>query len=406
MSRVIYACAKCCTGREPRLGKIKDIEPTFLVDLVGHIYEAAIDPARWDEFLTALETLYPGSRITLFRHGAEGPDAALQFYKNYGAADLRAYTGYFSKVSPYLARGMRMPVGRPIHYEALIGDPELFTTELFNDYMRPRRLGHYGTGVVVERAGKKATNLSLADHKDDLDRREHQLRLIELLTPHLVRAMQLHRIVSLQKASGDAAQAAFDHWPHAGFVLSADGCVVTFNRAAEILLARADALWLGRDQRLRSIDEARTAELEAAIRSCAALVKDQDMATAPPASLELPRLLQASPLRAMVSPLPPLDVGPGLEFGKGSVLLLLFDPDQLPRTSVDWIARQYGLTPAEQRLAEEIVNGVPLTDAAEALGIRITTARTRLKAIQAKTHCHRQSDLVRLAMSMPALRRD
>jgi DNA-binding CsgD family transcriptional regulator len=120
----------------------------------------------------------------------------------------------------------------------------------------------------------------------------------------------------------------------------------------------------------------------------------------------LPRLLQASPLRAMISPLPPLDVGSGQEFGKGSVLLLLFDPDDVPRTSIDWMARQFGLTPAEQRLTEEIVNGVPLADAADALGIRLTTARTRLKAIQTKTHCHRQSDLVRLALSMPALRRD
>jgi DNA-binding CsgD family transcriptional regulator/PAS domain-containing protein len=392
----------------PRLGKIKEIEPTFLVDLVGRIYEAALDPARWDEFLTALETIYPGSRVTLFRHGAEAPDAALQFYKNYGVDDLRAYTSYYAKVSPYLARGHKLiAAGRPIHYEALIGDPELFTTELYNDYMRPRRLGHYGTGVILEKfGGRKGTNLSLADHKDDPNRREHQLRLLELLTPHLVRAMQLHRMVSLQKASGDAAQAAFDHWPHAGFVMSADGCVVTFNRAAEILLARADALWLGRDQRLRSIDEARTAELEAAIRSCAALTTDQHMAARPPESLVLPRLLQASPLRAMISPLPPLDVGSGQEFGKGSVLLLLFDPDNVPRTSTDWMARQFGLTPAEQRLTEEIVNGVPLADAADALGIRLTTARTRLKAIQTKTHCHRQSDLVRLALSMPALRRD
>ena len=73
-------------------------------------------------------------------------------------------------------------------------------------------------------------------------------------------------------------------------------------------------------------------------------------------------------------------------------------------TPVDWIARQFGLTPSEQRLTEAIINGVPLADAAEQLGIRISTARTRLKVIQAKTHCHRQLDLVRLALSLPAIR--
>ena len=63
------------------------------------------------------------------------------------------------------------------------------------------------------------------------------------------------------------------------------------------------------------------------------------MAARPPESLVLPRLLQASPLRAMISPLPPLDIGPDAEFAKGSVLLLLFDPDNVPRTSIDWLAR-------------------------------------------------------------------
>ena len=50
------------------------------------------------------------------------------------------------------------------------------------------------------------------------------------------------------------------------------------------------------------------------------------------------------------------------------------------------------------------MNGTPLTEAAEHLGIRLSTARTRLKIIQTKTHCHRQVDLVRLALSLPPVR--
>ena len=72
---------------------------------------------------------------------------------------------------------------------------------------------------------------------------------------------------------------------------------------------------------------------------------------------------------------------------------------------VGWLARQYGLSPGEARLAEEIVNGAPLVEAAERLGIQVSTARTRLKVVQAKTGCGRQVDLVRLALSAPAMRR-
>jgi DNA-binding CsgD family transcriptional regulator len=78
----------------------------------------------------------------------------------------------------------------------------------------------------------------------------------------------------------------------------------------------------------------------------------------------------------------------------------------VPRTPVKWLSRQFGLSPAEERLTEAIVNGVTLADAAEQIGIRISTARTRLKAIQTKTGCNRQVDLVRLAMSTPIVRQD
>jgi DNA-binding CsgD family transcriptional regulator len=47
---------------------------------------------------------------------------------------------------------------------------------------------------------------------------------------------------------------------------------------------------------------------------------------------------------------------------------------------------------------------VPLADAAEQLGIQLSTARTRLKIVQTKTNCRRQVDLVRLALSLPSFR--
>jgi hypothetical protein len=52
------------------LATIDEFRPTQLTDLIGHIYEAAVDPAHWDVFLAALERIYPGSRVTLCRRFA------------------------------------------------------------------------------------------------------------------------------------------------------------------------------------------------------------------------------------------------------------------------------------------------------------------------------------------------
>jgi hypothetical protein len=61
------------------LATIDEFEPAFLMDLVGHVYEAAADPDHWDEFLAVLERIYPDARVTLFGHDNGCPTARLGF---------------------------------------------------------------------------------------------------------------------------------------------------------------------------------------------------------------------------------------------------------------------------------------------------------------------------------------
>jgi DNA-binding CsgD family transcriptional regulator len=385
-----------------------EFDTKFLTDVVGHIYETAADPQHWQEFVTVLERAYPHSRVTLFGHEPGRPASSLRVSENYDPDDLKAYIDHHAKTSPYLARVHNIPVGQPACSEMMITDEELTKTEHYNEYMRPRRLGHYATGMVIDRGPGRFTGLSIADHRNDADRRARQLKLVEILGPHLMRALRLHRAIAAQKATGDAAQAALDRWVHAALVLNSQGGLVAINHVAELLLQRDDGLRLGRDGQLRCVDETRTRALDAAIRKCAAIAGAMDVKICQPDldGVVLPRPSGAAPLRAMMWPLPFLGAATSSEFGAGTVLLVIFDPDQVQRTPVGWLAQQYGLTPAEQRLAEAIINGVPLAEAAERLGIQESTARTRLKIIQAKTDCRRQVDLVRLAHAMPAVRQD
>jgi DNA-binding CsgD family transcriptional regulator len=374
------------------------------MDLVGHIYETAADPQHWQEFVTLLEQIYPHGRVTLFEHDKARP-RTLKISENYDPVDVRAYVEHHVKTSPYLAGASRVPVGRPSHSELIIGDDELKKTEYYNEYVRPRRLGHYATGVVLERNAGRTVALAVADHRNDADRRAHQFKLMGMLAPHLMRAYRLHRTFAAQKATGEAMQAAFDRWTHAALVLTAEGRVVSINHVAELLLKRSDGLQLGRNGELRCVDEARTRALEVAIRKCAAIATA--MNTTPRGSdidgVVLPRPSGAASLRAMMWPLPFLGNTTASEFGSAAVLLVIFNPDHVQPTPVGWLAQQFGLTPSEQRLTEAIVNGVPLSEAADQLGIRLSTARTRLKTIQTKTDCHRQVDLVRLALSLPTV---
>jgi DNA-binding CsgD family transcriptional regulator len=74
--------------------------------------------------------------------------------------------------------------------------------------------------------------------------------------------------------------------------------------------------------------------------------------------------------------------------------LLIFGEKSRCTELADVLLNAFGLTSAERRLARQLLVGRTLEEAAEAARIRISTARSYLKAIFAKTGVRRQSEFV------------
>ena len=81
--------------------------------------------------------------------------------------------------------------------------------------------------------------------------------------------------------------------------------------------------------------------------------------------------------------------------------LYLTDPEAPVETSSELLARLYGLTPMEARVAEQIVRGCSLAETAATLKVERSTARTHLKAVFVKANVHHQSELVRHVLANP-----
>ena len=79
-----------------------------------------------------------------------------------------------------------------------------------------------------------------------------------------------------------------------------------------------------------------------------------------------------------------------------------FGDDALIGGRIKTAAEIFGLSQAQKRLAHQVSTGMRLTEAAEALGISVNTARTHLTRIYAKTGVNSQVALVRMLMSMSA----
>ena len=60
-----------------------EFEPAALTELIGQIYEAAVDSRRWDDFLALIARFHPDARITLFGPENGRPAEALTARKEF-----------------------------------------------------------------------------------------------------------------------------------------------------------------------------------------------------------------------------------------------------------------------------------------------------------------------------------
>jgi DNA-binding CsgD family transcriptional regulator len=170
-----------------------------------------------------------------------------------------------------------------------------------------------------------------------------------------------------------------------------DGHIVETNRPAEHILRIGDGLTI-RDGRIcarRSFETAKLTHLIARAVSpsdgvpsagCILVARDDDR----PAYV------------VRVVP-----VGAGIAGNDLTMAMILVSAPDEKRISEQELAELYGLSPAESRIAIALTRGKRLGDLAGEFGVQITTLRTQLSSILSKCEVERQSDLIRLILSIP-----
>jgi DNA-binding NarL/FixJ family response regulator len=186
--------------------------------------------------------------------------------------------------------------------------------------------------------------------------------------------------------------ATLNRLPTGVVVVDQDGKVVFTNRQGAEFLAARDGLSIGTNGLVRTSKPRETAELTHLIK-----ISTEGGQTNVPHALSVSREDSDRALSVVVAPLP----SSGL--GQKVAVLLVSAPERQKLPSPETVSRLFDLTDAESRLAIALGEGHRIEDAADRMGITISSARTYLKRIFSKTDVTRQAELVRLLLAAPVL---
>ena len=358
--------------------------------LLGSLYDAASDVSLWDAFLQQLarDTGAHSSALVIHNHRQKLSSLSSTWGVDPEASDL--YQKHYGSVDLWAQRAISKGAGITCTSESLCARDEIVRTEICNDYLV--RYGFfYGMFRLVENDSACLASISLFRDPSGVPFEGSDLEILDLLGPHLQRALKLHSRFSELNARSEGLETALERLGTAVVFFGDNGEIVCMNRSASDLIGERDGLVATRDG-LRAERPEESAVLQKVVLDAVSTsngVGLQAGRTVTVSRHERPPLqVQISPVRRSALPL------------SQSVAAIAFviDPARRHRPTSEVLRATFGLTAAECRVALLLVDGHTPRLIAQMLGVTDHTVRSQIKSIFSKTGVRRQSALVRLML--------
>jgi PAS domain-containing protein/DNA-binding CsgD family transcriptional regulator len=367
---------------------MRDIQP----DILAALYGGVIDPGRLDHALTLLSEEFDSPSIALLSvdphaagadvwasRGVFGRPEVLEAHRTFAAYDPAPTAFAYTPSLGATTTGIMIGQGR-------IREDDPRTRIFLNEFYRQIGLEECLGANLATRNGQTAL-IGIHRGKDRKAFTADEVALLEKYTPHLAQALQLRRTLGEARSSANLLAQAIDRIA-AGIILrDREGRVVHCNRAVLEMAARGDGLSIGRDGFPFSAVPAATQALRR-LGNDASAGGSGGVVAFPRKEAALPYTLLATPVSDAISltPSPP---------GGQALLIVIHDPDARIETSVDVIAKAFGLPPRTAEMLLAMASGEDAAHYAERRGISGNAVKFHLRTAFARTGFRRQSDLLK-----------
>jgi DNA-binding CsgD family transcriptional regulator len=361
-----------------------------LSELIGEIYDAALDASLWSDVLGKAACFVGGSAAAIYSKSPtagngdvyyeSGTDPYYRqlYFDKYVNLDPSTTSHYFADVEQLIATADYMPYH------------EFLETRFYREWARPQGL----VDAVTAALDKSVTSVALfgvfrSESQGLVD--DEARRRMRLIVPHVRRSVLVGRLIDLKAAEAASLADTLGGLSAGMCLVDAAGRIVHANAACHVIFDAGDFLSTigGRIVASDAKTDQAFRELFAAAGSGDAAVGTQGIA--------LP--LRAQDGSHYVAHVLPLTSGARRLAGIGysaTVALFIRKVTTEPPYAPEIIARAYHLTPTELRVLLAIVEVGGVPEVAVALGVAESTVRTHLGNLFVKTGAGRQADLVKI----------
>lgn len=357
--------------------------------LLGTLYAAPAAPGLWHDFLEDVSSLTRAEKIGLLSHDLGGDRHNVVGRAGEGGKEAEElYQAHYGRYDGWFLYGQHLKQGRAYVGEEIWPSSEMLQSLYYNEFLNRFDMRHMATVTTLINA-TTMEHLTLCRGTKQGEFSREVLRTIEAIVPHLQMALATRRRLLDLESRVSGLENAFDRLDSALVLLDAEGQVVLVNRAASVILSKTEGLSLGKSK-LMATGTAVSARLKALIAEAIATATGKGLHGG--GALQIPRT-GTRPLQLLISP---IRIEEGALPGSAVAVVFFNDPDCIPAVPADVLRELFGLTFAEARLAQDLVAGKSLLEAAEQCRIKHETARTQVKSMFQKTGARRQSELLLL----------
>lgn len=375
---------------------------TGYLELVGHIYDAAMDADKWPGILQKVGQFMQASKAVLFTNLHLPSQGGFYFTWGIPQAVSQQYFDHYQPYDVWTQVGIQKEIfqeGNVTLGTELVPHQQFLESKIWRELLVQADMARLCTGVVfgIDNQYAMPVGVSLFRGVDEPSFDEQDRQKLQRLLRHFSRALGVMfqlRDADLQIA---ASRTALDGLRSGVILLNAQAEIILANQTAQRILQSQDGLATSENNMLITHCAATQSAIQQILQTCL----QHDLMEVPhfSQSIAINRLSGKAAYKLFFSRLPEHH-----DFvaqpSSSQAMLFITDTEQPLKISAELFKTTYGFTEAEVKLAQQCLVNDSMPAITTALNLSENTIKTQLASIYQKCGIHHRAELMKVLMAL------